>query len=378
MTLGVSRIAAAAAVWLLVVHGASAQTAPADRPQLSDEVFRNIQVLKGLPVNQFMATMGFFSASLGVSCTYCHVAESGGSWEKYADDIPAKQTARTMVRMMTAINRGNFAGRQVVTCYTCHRGGNRPKVTPSLAALYGASPSDEPSDIIAQAPGGPAADQILDKYMQALGGAQRVAAITSFTARGTAQRYEDPDKHPVEVYAKAPGQRAVIIHGSDGDASTVFDGRSGWIAAPNTERPVTVVALAGGDLDGVKLDAELSFPARIKQALGTWRVGLPATIDDRDVQVLQGTSAGGTLATLYFAADSGLLVRLVRYADSPVGRIPTQIDFADYRDVAGVRMPFHWTLTWLDGRDTIELTEIQANVAIDAAKFGRPAAPKPR
>ncbi len=133
-----------------------------------------------------------------------------------------------------------------------------------------------------------------------------------------------------------------------------------------------VLALAGGDLDGVKLDAELSFPARMKMALRNWRVGFRTTVEDRDVEVVQGTSAGGTLATLYFDVQSGLLVRLVRYADSRVGRIPTQIDFSDYRDVSGVKMPFRWMSTWLDGRSTIELTDVKVNVPIAPVTFGKP------
>jgi hypothetical protein len=79
---------------------------------------------------------------------------------------------------------------------------------------------------------------------------------------------------------------------------------------------------------------------------------------------------------LYFDEETGLLVRLIHFADSPVGRSPTQIDYADYREVAGVKMPFRWTVTWLDGRETFELSGVQPNVAIDAARFARPAPPK--
>ena len=82
---------------------------------------------------------------------------------------------------------------------------------------------------------------------------------------------------------------------------------------------------------------------------------------------------------LYFDSTSGLLVRLVRYSDSPVGRNPTQVDYEDYRDVAGVKMPFRWTVTWTDGQTMTELTEIQANIPIDASRFARPApAPPPK
>jgi hypothetical protein len=351
------------------------QAVPVQRPQMSEEVFKNVQVLKGIPVNEFLGIMGFFSASLGKSCVDCHDSDSG--WENYvADTNPNKRTARAMIGMMTLINKNFFAGRQVVTCYSCHRGGPHPKVTPNLAALYSPPSESEPDDIVQQAPGAPSVDQILDKYIQAIGGAQKLAALTSYVAKGTSIGYGlDQDKRPLEIYAKAPAQRTTIVHASGGDTITAFDGRAGWIAAPNI--PLPVLPLTGGDLEGAKLDAQLAFPARIKQALGQWRVGVPAEIDDRDVLVVQGTGADGAIATLYFDAESGLLVRLMRYANSPVGRMPTQIDYSDYREVAGVKIPFRSTVTWLDGRENIELTEVQANAAIDGAKFARPAPPVP-
>jgi hypothetical protein len=135
---------------------------------------------------------------------------------------------------------------------------------------------------------------------------------------------------------------------------------------------VTLTTLAAGDLDGARLDAVLHFPAQIKQTLRQWRAGNAATIDDRDVQVVQGTSDGRYPVNLYFDPETGFLLRSVRYADSPVGLSPTQIDYADYREVSGVKMPFRWTVTWLDGRSTIVLTDVQPNVAVDAAKFRQP------
>lgn len=104
-------------------------------------------------------------------------------------------------------------------------------------------------------------------------------------------------------------------------------------------------------MDGAKLDADLSFPARIKQSLSNWRTGFPSTtIDDRKVQVIQGTTAGGTPVTLYFDEESRLLTRQVRYSDAVVGLNPTQIDYNDYREVSGVKIPFRWIVTWTDGR----------------------------
>src|SRR5437763_1263259 len=99
------------------------QTAPEQKGQMAEDVFTNVQLLRGIPVKEFMGTMGFFSAATGMNCTQCHVEESGGNWAKYADDTPLKRTARKMIVMMNAINRTNFGGRRVVTCYSCHRGG---------------------------------------------------------------------------------------------------------------------------------------------------------------------------------------------------------------------------------------------------------------
>jgi photosynthetic reaction center cytochrome c subunit len=357
--------------WLVCVALVRAQGGVEQRPPMAEEVFKNVRVLRGIPVDEFMGTMGIFSAALGFSCEDCHTGSDTG-WDAYAlDSSPKKATARRMVQMMGTINQGSFGGRQVVTCYSCHRGSNRPKVTPSLARLYGADNPDEPDDVVNAARGAPPADQVLDKYLQALGGPQKLAGLTSFVAKGQSQGYgpEGYDR-PVEIFTKAPGQRTTIIHTLDGDSTATYDGKAGWIAGPH--RPVPVMTLSGSDLDGARLDAELSFPSQIKQSLGGWRVGLPTTIDDREVEVVQGTGAGGVLATLYFDRESGLLVRQVRFVGSRVGRLPTQIDYSDYREVAGVKMPFRWTVTWLDGRDTFELSEVQPNVPIDAAKFGRP------
>jgi len=156
---------------------------------------------------------------------------------------------------------------------------------------------------------------------------------------------------------------------------TIFDGNTGWIAGPQIAGPslkVPVLTVAGSDVDGARFDAEMSFPGRVKQIATQWRAGAPTEIGDQEVNVIQGTTPGGLLITLYFDTETGLLARSIRYTNSPVGRIPTRVDYSDYRDVAGVKMPFKFTATWLDGRENYELTEIQVNAALDAAKFAKP------
>jgi hypothetical protein len=344
---------------------------------MAEDVFKNIQALRGIPVDEFLGTMGIMSAALGFDCSECHTG-AGTDKVDWAFDTPRKVISRKMVKMVATINHDNFSGRQVVTCWTCHRGRDRPVVTPSLDTVYG-TPILEMDDVLAQAQGQPSAEEIVGKYVQALGGAQRLAGITSFVAKAKSVGFGGfGGGGQVQIFAKAPDQRATYIEFPDdpsrGESIRTYNGREGWIKtvlAVLSEYP-----LSGGELDGAKLDAELSFPAQINKVLTNLRSSLPDSIGDRVVQVVQGTGPNGLIATLYFDKESGLLVRLKRYSRSPIGRIPTQVDYADYREVGGIKIPFRWTFTWLDGRDSFELNDVQLNVPIEAAKFGRPPATK--
>jgi outer membrane lipoprotein-sorting protein len=355
------------AVVFLCLWGTSTASA-----QMAEDVFKNVQVLKGIPVDQFMDTMGFFSASLALNCTSCHGVESASDAARFADDPPLKKTARKMILMVRAINRDNFAGAGMVTCYSCHHGGDRPKITPSLADQYGTPPDQDPNEfeVPSQTTGAPSADQVFEKYIRALGGSQELAKVTSLAAKGTYEGYDtDREKFPVEVFAKAPDQRATIVHIRGGDKIATYDGRAGWILEPDT--PAPLMALTAGDLEGARIEATLFFPAQIKQSRTQSRAGV-TMIGDTDVQVVEGTGTGKTPIKFYFDKDSGLLVRMVRYTNTVVGPIPTQVDYSDYRTVAGVRMPFKWTTTWVSGQSTTELNEVQSNVAIDATRFAKP------
>jgi photosynthetic reaction center cytochrome c subunit len=372
----------------LVVPQAKSQ----EKAQTSDQVFKNIQVLKGIPVDDFMGTMGLMSASIGYDCSECHIG-AGTDKVNWAADNGPKIIARKMVTMVANINRDNFQGRQVVTCWSCHHGRDRPATTPAMEIVYGPG-SQEMDDALVQMPGQPPADEIIDKYIQALGGAQKLAGLKSYVAKGTSVGFGGfGGGGEVHIYAKFPNQRTTLIQFAAatgrGDEVRTYNGRTGWMMTPLAV--LTDYQLSGVELDGAMLDAELGFPGQIKQALTNLRVSLPATISDlpgpssqtstesgtglgqdRAVYVVQGTGPRGMLATLYFDQKSGLLLRMVRYGKTQIGRIPTQIDYSDYRDAGGVKMPFHLTFAWLDGRDAIQLSEIQTNVPIDEAKFGRP------
>ena len=366
----------AVAVWLgLSTRGglAQEQTQSAAKAPLSQSAFKNVRVLKDIPVDEFMGTMGLFSAALSVCCGDCHTG-AGTDNPKWEDDKPTRKViARQMVTMVDAINKSNFGGRQVVTCWTCHRGSQTPAVTPGIDTIY-STPVVVPPDILPAAPstaGTPAANQILDKYIQALGGAQNLAALATYSAKGTAILFDEVRGDPVEIYARAPNQLAILVHRRGGEMARTYDGHEGWVVLPLTV--VQKYPLTAGALEGAKLVAQMAFPGQIKQLLKNWKASYPAVVNERDVYVVQGSGDSGLLATFYFDKQTGLLTRMIHYANSAVGRVPTQIDYSDYRPVAGVMMPFKFTYGWVSNREEYTLTEVQPNATMDAAKFAGPA-----
>ena len=345
------------------------QTAPAQDVQLSDTVFKDVRVLKGIAADEFMDAMGMFAASLGYDCVACHLEDIKSDRAAFAIETPLIRRARQMIAMMNAVNATNFGGRPLVTCFTCHHGQNTPESIPNLALQYG-EVTDDPNSMRIATDRRFSADQVFVKYVQALGGAERLATLTSFAARGTYEGFNTSgNSAPIEIVAKAPDRRVEIVRTLEGTNVKTYDGGNAW--ASEVGRPLPLIALTGGNLEGARVDAMTSFPATIKQGFSRWQVG-STTIDDRPVQVLQGTNAGQTPVNFYFDA-SGLLVRVVRWNKTLVGTVPTEMDYSDYRDVAGVKMPFKTVVTWTNGQNTIRLTDVEPNIAVDVARFARPA-----
>jgi hypothetical protein len=365
--------AAVAATCLLIQIGAAAQAPPQAAPgkvPITDEVFKSIQILKGIPVDTFFETMGMFASAMGNDCTFCHVKEAYFDKTAFAQVTPKMQRARQMLTMMSELNEKYFAGRTRVTCFTCHGGSNAPKSEPDLALQYGEAVEDPNArDFPVETRVTP--EQILDKYLQAVGGVDRLSKFTSFTARGMYTGFDTAqEKVPVDLYAKAPNQQTMVVHLATGASTRTFDGRNGWYAGP--DQPVPLLTLTEGNLDRARLEAIVAFPAGIKTAFPRWRGGRTA-IDGKEVRIVQGIGAAQALANFYFDDDAGLLVRMVRWTRTPVGFIPTQVDYSDYRDVAGVKVPFKRTVTQTYMQMTVELSDVQPNVTIQAARFAQPA-----
>lgn len=366
-----ARAAILGAVLALLVGVLGSRMAIAQAPELAETVFKNIQVLKGIPADEFMDTMGMFASSLLYDCTGCHVQEILTDRSAFAVATPRIQRARQMVVMVNTINKNYFAGQPRVTCFTCHRGYGVPEAIPDLALQYG-DVSYENSSAMRMFPDARLSpEKIFARYLQALGGADRVRALTSFIAAGTYAGFNTGDaKVPIEIYAKAPDQRTQVVRTFEGDAVFTVDGRNAWAAEGWRQLPL--MTFTGSNVAGARVDALVSFPAGIQQAFRQWQAML-TTIDDSDVQLLQGSNPGELPVNFYFDEPSGLLARTIRWSRTPVGTVSTQVDYGDYREVAGVRMPFRILVRWTNGQNAIELAEVRPNAAIDAARFARPA-----
>jgi outer membrane lipoprotein-sorting protein len=358
---------------LLSVAGARAQSAPAQpaadktaAPKLAEEEYKNIQALKGIPAEQLIPSMQFIAASLGVECEYCHVAHAN---EK--DDKKTKVTARKMIGMMMAINKENFEGHREVTCFSCHRGSKDPVATPIITG-------EEPKPEVAEGskpgetkPVFPPADQLLDKYLAAVGGAAALQKVTTRVQKGTLTAFGG-QHFPVDVFAKAPGKRFSVMHLSNGESVTAFDGNQGWLSVPGR-----VHIMSSAENAAARIDADLYFPLHVKTLYQKFRVDAGEKIAGRDTYLVVGHDEGQPPLRLYLDKESGLLLRLVRYAETPLGRNPTQIDYADYREANGVKMPFRWTLSRPGNQFTIQIEQVQQNVPVDDAKFTPPPQPPP-
>ncbi|PYR79325.1 MAG: hypothetical protein DMF87_11655 [Acidobacteria bacterium] len=362
----------------IAVAARQAATTPQTRedstPQMSETFFKDIRVLKGIPVDEFIDTMGMFAAATAKDCTGCHSPQIlDGNPAAFAVETPMIQKARFMVGMMNAINRNYFGNQKRVSCATCHTNTSVPQNVPNMAVQYG-DPFENPNSlefIVAKGSDPSQIDGVFAKYLEALGGAQRLGAVTTYTATGTYAGWDTGlSDVPVEIYAKAPEQYTTIAHRTEGDSVWVYDGRSGWEVSINAALPATI-PLTKGNLDGARLDAIVALaPARLKQAFAKWEISR-SLIDDKPVQLLRGTNPNQQPVNFYFDA-SGLLVRLQRWNETLVGPVATQYDYSDFRDVAGVKRPFKVVKTSTRNQVTMVIKEYRPNVAIDATRFARP------
>jgi photosynthetic reaction center cytochrome c subunit len=357
---------------MIGIHAEPAQSQAANAGTATEtaaQKYKNIQVLKNIPADQLIPSMQFITAALGVECEFCHVAKAG-KLEFDKDDKDEKKTAREMMQMMFAINKNNFDGKRGVTCNTCHRGSPHPQETPAIlaeapkpAAMEAMHEHDmDPAKLPSGAP-------VFAKYIQALGGQAALDKVSTRVEKGNALM---PEGQPIaiNIYTKAPDQRVSAMHMPKGDSITAYNGQAGWIAFPG--RPLR--EMSAPDQEAAKLDAEAFYPTRLEHEFTELKLQEhPEKIGQHEANVVIGLAQGQPPVKFYFDQTSGLLVRMVHYADTPLGLNPTQVDFADYRDAGGVKTPYRWTIARPSGAFTIQIDQVEQNVPIDGAKFVEPA-----
>jgi hypothetical protein len=346
----------------LLTAAALAVAAQTPERKTAEEVYKNIVALKGTPADQLGATMQMMAASLGVNCQFCHVQ---GKMD--ADDKGAKRTARNMIAMTMAINKDNFHGQVQVSCYTCHRGSARPVSVPQVQE------SDTPAKTAEAMPAGggrggarPNVEEAIEKYVAAVGGADAMHKIAS--RKMTGKILANGSEQPITVLTKAPNRRITITQMGGSESMTAFDGTAGWMGS--TGRPAR--PMSAEESASAALDAEFYPVTRIKEMYSRVMAGRPETIDGVECQSVTASAPGKPMVRLYFDAKTGLLVRMVRLSETPVGRMPVQIDYADYREKDGVKIPYRWTLSRPNGRFTIQIDQVEDNAPIDDAKFAPP------
>ncbi len=356
-------------------HGAPARLPMPAHPmsmegKTAEQYYKNIKVFKGVPASQIIPAMHFIAASLGVRCTFCHVMTGNPPRFDFAkDDKRTKRTARKMVLMMRSINNNNFHGRMVVTCATCHNGHPHPQAVPALATASFGPPGPPPGRPAFQMM--PMPPKVLGAYYQVIGGADVARKITTRVLKGTMTM--GPNRAaPVEIYEKAPDNFLAVVtfpNGRTMDRGT--NGRVAWMSTPRG-----VMRAFGPEAEGMKQQADFYGNLDIlnlKQNYPRMRVRGTEKIGGREAYILEAHAAtGGAFERLYFDKENGLLLRVVHFTPTPVGHLPDQTDFSDYREVNGIKVPFHVVISSTEGATTETFTHVTLNTPIEDSKFAMP------
>lgn len=345
-----------------------AQTTPQPpQPSLpAEQVFKNIQVFKGMKAGDLQGTMSFIASSLGVDCDYCHV-------QAFESDSPAKSRAREMILMTRSINQATFHGQNRVTCFTCHQGGTSPVSMASVLLSAAPRPAAATPPSAATGEALPTVQQVLDHYVQALGGQQALDAIKTRVTKTAPLNNPSTGSSIDELLQKAPGKVA-IHHLSGGYALWAgFNGQQAW--AQDSLKSYWGL-LNDSQLHSLMRDSEMYPGSRINSLYKNVVVAGKETIGGRETFVVAGTSPEGAREKFYFDVRTGLLSR--RHIEEPtaLGWFPLDMNFEGYREVDGVKIPFVVREPSAGGawgvRISYVILEVHQNVPIDDAKFDRP------
>lgn len=349
----------------------TSQSSSEDKPV--EQVRKNIQVLKGLPASQLFPLMNFVSASLGVRCAYCHVNNGGGdNWAWESDDKETKRRARQMMRMVLELNRNNFAAFRGsgVTCFTCHRGQTNAERLPSMP-LAVSGHEDGPAKDAKVVEALPSADEVLNRYVEAVGGRAAIAKLKSRVMRGTREASQGRS-WPMEITVEEPDKYLMVIQvPQQGEIRLGSNGTTAWVKGAQGPRE-----LNASELITLRQNIELSKAIKISEPFPKMIVTGKEKVGAVETYVLEYRPANAVIEKLFFDVQTGLLLRRLTIRDTVLLPIPEQIDFEDYRIVDGVKLPFTIRISNIDTYFSLtrKLTEIKHNVTVDDAQFNMPPA----
>jgi Photosynthetic reaction centre cytochrome C subunit len=279
---------------------------------------KNVKILKDMSDLQLQRTMNFMRASLGVHCDYCHVVTKESGWDFASDAKPEKETTRKMINMVIDMNAKYFEGYAVVTCNSCHRGSTRPVAQPILPQAQPPFPTPKP-----ERPPLPSRDEVVAKFAAAIGKVDE-SALANLSMKATR---ETPDGKTIPVeYEQHAGTIRIVFP----DQTETITPAGGVVHDAKGDHPMTASQLE--NLNQLAGAYRFIVPSDIA---ANARVVRKDKIGDRDVIIVRS----GT-TRFYFDAQSGLLLRRITFTPSPVGDIPMQTDYSDYRDVSGMKLPF--------------------------------------
>lgn len=341
----------------LAAHEPATPKAPAPPKPKSTS---NVTVLKDLSQVELLNSMNLIRASLGVNCDFCHV-RTEDEWDFASDAKDEKLTAREMIAMVKQTNQTNFGGRPIVGCYTCHHGTSHPTSIPPLPTT---PPSVAETHHVDKS-GFPEASTVVAKYLKATGlDDPDRAAMDTRVLRGTRT---DPSGASVPIEIVQSGERLLITATiASGELQQSSDGDTGWVRDKDGTR-----AMSPAEVERfAQQTASLELPPLDANAEG-YRVVQKDRVAGRDVWVVERRLRGDVSERFAIDAENGLLLRVVRVSPLPVGRMPEEFFYTDYRDAGGLKVPFEIRSDFIDPRmgSVRKFESIDYNAKVDPARF---------
>lgn len=327
--------------------------------ETAGQKFKSIKVLNEMPADQMGKVMNMISASLGVDCKFCH-ASNDGDYEK--EGFEHKDMARKMMKMVFDLNKTQFDGRPEINCNSCHNGKSHPQ--PSFPLTAAKPPEERPKQPDVK----PTADEILAKYEAALGGKEKITKITAREIKASRVEPDGKNTEPEEIFQKGKKIVANTMYGKY-VVSELFDGKEFWKFGDNSK-----IDLKTDEIEQGRREAQIFANPDLKPIYATLEFRFLDRIDGRDVYMVLATTADKKRERLYFDAATGLLVRRVASGPTVFGNHVFQVDYQDYRDFGGVKVPTTIKYAMPQIQWIRKITEVKVNPVISDAKFKVPSA----